>query len=71
MLDGSGICRDKRLEEPPAMCLSLNDGLYECPSEYFIGYTCTNAQDYNELAKTAENLEQENKELKLRLRRCR
>jgi len=71
MLDGSGLCRDERLEEPPALCTSVNEKVYECPSEYFVGYTCTNADDYNFLAKTCEDLAQENKELKRQLRRCR
>jgi hypothetical protein len=71
MLGETGICSDKRLTEPPALCLGLNDELYECPSEYFVGYTCTNADDYNALATTCEDLAQENRELKRRLRRCR
>jgi len=71
MLGATGICSDKRLDEPPALCLGLNDNLYECPSEYFVGYTCTNADDYDFLATTCEDLAQENKELKRQLRRCR
>lgn len=69
-LGETGVCKDKRLDSPPQGCWSLENGMYECNADYFLGYRMTNPSDYNELAKTCENLEQENKKLKRQLRRC-